>query len=64
MKRRIIPLLLAAMLALALTAPPAFATGGASEKCNAGVGNGGEYIFHDECDPGKSGAHNNAGDTD
>jgi hypothetical protein len=59
MKRRIIPLLLAAMMALAVTAPPAFASGG---KCNAGVGNGGEYIFHEHCDPGNSGAHNNAGD--
>lgn len=52
----------------AMSAPVAFAgetppkPGDPKAKCNSGKGNGSETAPANDCDPGKSGGHNNGGD--
>jgi hypothetical protein len=65
MKRRLIALLVAALMAMSLGAPAAFAAGddgggGFDGKCNAGRGNASEG--DPDCDPGNSGGNNQGGD--
>ena len=65
MKRRLIALLVAAMMALTIGAPAAFAggtDGGTDGKCNAGRGNLSETTPENDCDPGNSGGNNQGGD--
>lgn len=53
---------LAFVAALALSVPATASADKPLHKCNAGAGNGSEGApFHD-CDPGNSGANNQAGD--
>ena len=59
-KRLVLGICLAAMLALGPTA--AFAGGtGKSAHCNSGNGNGQETTIDNDCDPGNSAGHNSGG---
>ena len=63
MRRRIVLMLLAVMVAMLVVAQAAFA-GGKAHHCNAGNGNGPEPPnvtingITNDCDPGNSGTHN------
>jgi hypothetical protein len=61
-KRRFIAALLAAMMALTIGAPAAFAGVKEDAKCNSGRGNMSETTPDNDCDPGNSGGHNQGGD--
>jgi hypothetical protein len=62
MKRRLIALLVGALMALSLGAPAALAGGTVDDgNCNAGRGNGSEGGTIPDCDPGNSGG-NQGGD--
>ncbi len=61
MKRRLIALLVGALMALTIGAPAALAGGVEDGKCNSGRGNGSEPALAD-CDPGNSGGKNQGGD--
>lgn len=59
MRRRIVLMLLAVMVAMLVVAQAAFA--GGKVHCNAGNGNGAEppnVSSTNDCDPGNSGTHN------
>jgi uncharacterized membrane protein len=62
MKRRLIAALLAAMMALTIGAPAAFAGVKGDANCNAGRGNNSETTPENDCDPGNSGGVNQGGD--
>ena len=62
MKRRLIALLVGALMALTIGAPAALAGGVDDGKCNSGRGNGSETTPLTDCDPGNSGGNNQGGD--
>jgi hypothetical protein len=57
--RRVIAVLLASLVAGALSGPALSAA--PFHKCNSGNGNGSEPVLND-CDPGNSGGNNSGGD--
>ena len=57
--RRVIAVLLASLVAGALSGP---AFSAPLHKCNSGDGNGSETTPATDCDPGNSGGNNNGGD--
>jgi hypothetical protein len=62
MKRRLIALLMGALIALSIGAPAALAGGEDGANCNSGRGNGSETTIENDCDPGNSGGNNQGGD--
>ena len=56
--RRVIAVLLASLVAGALSGP---AFSAQLHKCNSGGGNGQESTVENDCDPGNSGGNNNGG---
>ena len=57
--RRVIAVLLASLVAAALSGP---ALSAPLHKCNSGNGNASETTPATDCDPGNSGGNNNGGD--
>jgi hypothetical protein len=60
--RRMMAVLLASLVAGALSGPALSNPWHPNEKCNSGNGNGSETVPADDCDPGNSGGKNNGGD--
>ena len=60
--RKLVAVLLASLVAGALSAPAMSAPLHPKAKCNAGNGNASETDPANDCDPGNSGGNNSGGD--